>query len=177
MSNTRHWILVLAALGTACDSPVAPDSARAEAAAIAAAGAAPHTAAAGTFTQTGITSLEIREAGPNTILKQTSAGTVTGTLSGTYTDDLRVVIHPGGQFNATFTIRCECTVAGETGVVDFVATDSGEIISPILAAFAGRAVIKAATGALSGLRGVLEIEGSIDLITGLSSYTYAGLIH
>jgi hypothetical protein len=70
-------------------------------------------AANGTFCQTAITSLDVWSAGPNTFLHQTAAGSVTGTLSGTYQDDLTVVIHPNGRFNARFTITCQCTV-GDT---------------------------------------------------------------
>ncbi|HEX6307501.1 MAG TPA: hypothetical protein VFZ69_04895 [Longimicrobiales bacterium] len=170
-------ILLLAASGTGCDTPMAPDTDQAAILAMAPAHAAPHSAAAGTFTQTGITSLDVRQAGPNTILTQTSVGSVSGTLSGTYTDDLRVVIHPGGRFNAQFTIRCACTVAGEQGTLDIVASDTGEIISPTLAAFAGRAVITSGSAALADLRGVLRIEGTVDIVSGLSNYAYTGSIH
>lgn len=170
-------ILLLTVFGTACDSVTAPDAEQPEAPESAMAHAAPPTSATGTFTQTAITSLEVSEAGPNTILEQTSAGSVSGTLSGSYTDDLRVVIHPNGRFNAHFTIRCECTVAGESGVIELVASDRGELDSPTLASFAGHATITGGTGGLSDLRGVLEIEGTIDLNTGLATYTYSGSIH
>lgn len=177
--RTLHYvpILLLAVFGTACESVMAPDAEEPEALKLAMAHAAPPTAAAGTFTQTGITSLQVRQAGPNTILEQTSTGLVSGTLSGSYTDDLRVVIHPKGRFNAHFTIRCECTVGGEQGIVEFVAGDRGELVSPTLAAFAGRATITGGTAELSDLRGVLEIEGATDLTTGLATYTYSGRIH
>lgn len=175
--KTTHYapILLLAVFGSACDSAVAPTG-PAETLAPAAS-MAPHIAAAGTFTQTGITSLDVSQAGPNTIIEQTSVGAVSGTLAGTYTDDLRVVIHPNGKFNVQFTIRCECTVEGEQGVLELTASDRGEIVGPTLAAFAGRATITDASGDLAGLRGVLEIEGTVDLVTGLSTYTYSGRIH
>lgn len=169
-------ILLLAVSGTACDSVTAPDTAQPEALKFASAHAAPHIAAGGTFTQTGITGLEVRNAGPNTILKQTSTGSVSGTLSGSYTDDIRVVIHPNGRFNAHFTIRCECTVAGKQGILEFVASDRGTLLSPTLAFFTGRATITGGTAELSDLRGVLEIEGTVDLVSGLSTYTYSGWI-
>ncbi|HUF29070.1 MAG TPA: hypothetical protein VMM77_00295 [Gemmatimonadaceae bacterium] len=170
-------ILLLAVFGTACESVTAPDAQQPEALTLAMAHAAPPTAAAGTFTQTGITSLQVRQAGPNTILEQTSSGWVSGTLSGSYTDNIRVVIHPNGRFNAHFTIRCECTMAGEQGNVDLVASDKGELVSPTHATFAGRATITGGTAELSDLRGVLEIEGTVDLLSGLSVYTYSGRIH
>ena len=58
--------------------------------------------AAGTFTQTGITSIETRQAGPTTMIEQTSHGLVAGTLSGTYQDELLVVIRPNGTFTARY---------------------------------------------------------------------------
>lgn len=130
--------------------------------------------AAGTITQTAINSVDVRAAGPNTILEQTDEGMISGTLTGAFQDDLRVVIHPSGRFNAHFTITCECTVEGKQGVLELVAGDTGELISPDVAVFAGRAVINGGTGELSGLRGVLRIEGMVDVQSGLSTYTYSG---
>jgi hypothetical protein len=135
------------------------------------------TAASGNFAQTAITSMNVSSAGPNTIIEQTAVGTLTGTLTGHFQDDLRVVIHPNGKFNAHFTISCVCTVDGNLGVIEMVADDAGELLSPTLAQFAGRAVIKRATGALSGIRGVLQIEGTVDVTTGLATYAYTGDVH
>lgn len=135
------------------------------------------TLATGNFNQTAITSLDVSNAGPNTILDQTSVGTITGTLTGHFSDKLKVVIHPNGKFNANFTITCACTVDGKFGTIEMVAGDTGELLSPTLAQFAGRAVIKSASGALAGLRGVLEIEGTVNVTTGLATYGYTGDIH
>lgn len=137
----------------------------------------PHNAASGVFTQTGINSLEIQLAGPNTILEQTSEGGIMGTLSGSYEDAIRLVIHPDGTFNARFTVICDCTVDGKQGLVYMVATDRGQLVSDTQAVFSGRAVITGGTGELSSLRGVLQIEGTVDLVTGLSEYDYVGWIH
>lgn len=163
--KNRHYfsILVLTLLGTACNQVVAQ--------------ASPHTDASGTFTQTEITSLDVWPAGPNIILEQTSKGLVIGTLDGSYEDVLRVVIHPNGKFNAKFTIICECTVDGKEGVLQLEATDTGELVSQTLATFAGRAVITGGTDELFNLRGVLEIAGTVDVVSGLSTYDYMGRIH
>jgi phage tail sheath gpL-like len=176
-TSSRIPVLVLALLGTACESPTVTDLNLTGTSSPAMAQAAAKIAATGTFTQTGITSLVVSQAGPNTVIEQTSTGVVSGTLSGTYTDDIRVVIHPNGRFNAHFTIRCACTMAGKQGTVEFVAADHGELLSPTLAVFAGRATITGGSDDLSALRGVLEIEGSIDIATGLSTYGYSGLLH
>lgn len=134
-------------------------------------------AASGTLNQSTVTSLDARTAGGNTILHQTAVGAINGTLTGDFADDLKVVIHPKGKFNAHFTITCTCTVDGKVGVLEIVAGDTGELVSPTLAVFSGRAVINGGTGDLSGLRGVLQIEGTVDVTTGLATYGYAGDIH
>ena len=178
--NTLHRfsVLLLVALAGACDQPAAPDAGQTEdGQTLAIAQASAHIAANGTFTQTAISGLDVRFAGPNTILEQTSEGSVNGTLNGSYEDDLRVVIHPNGRFNAQFTITCQCMVEGKQGVLELVATDRGQLVGPNLATFAGRAVITGGSGELSGLRGVLEIAGTVDVASGLSTYTYSGRIH
>jgi hypothetical protein len=133
--------------------------------------------AGGTSTQAAITSLEVRSAGPNTILEQTTVGSISGTLTGTFADSYKVVIHPTGRFNAQGTITCSCMVEGKSGVLELMLVDSGQIVSPDTAIFAGTAVIKGGTGELSNLRGVLTVEGSIDIVSGLATFTYSGQIH
>lgn len=169
--------LAASAAVVACGQATGPEDTRTgSATAVHATANASHTSAAGTFTQTAITGLAVRTAGPNTVIEQTSEGSVSGTLSGTYEDDLRVVIHPNGRFTAHFTIRCQCMVGGDEGSLELVVSDRGELVGPTTATFAGRAVIRSATGELSGLRGVLDIEGTVDLASGLSTYDYAGWI-
>jgi hypothetical protein len=178
MKISHRWSLpLLAAVMSACEPVTGPHAHEPGELSFASAQAALHIAASGTFSQTGITSLVVEAAGPNTILDQTSVGSVTGTLSGSYEDELKVVIHPNGRFNAHFNITCQCTVEGQSGTLYLVAWDQGEIASPTTASFKGRAVITGGTGGLAKLRGVLEIEGTVDLPTGLSTYTYAGMIH
>lgn len=178
--NTRRTlsILLLAASTGACDQVVDPATGRADTAMKAPlpSQAIRQIDASGQFTQTGITSLEVRSEGGNTIIEQTSEGLITGTLSGPFQDDLTVVIHADGSFTAHFTISCECTVDGQEGVVEMAATDNGELISPDVATFAGRAAITSGTEALSGLGGLLRIEGTVDVPSGLSTYTYEGTV-
>ena len=163
-------------LGCARD-PVRVENVEATRSAIAGGTASVMMLASGTFTQTAITSIDVETAGPNTVIHQTAVGAITGTLAGTFTDKLKVVIHPSGKFNAHFTITCVCTVDGKQGVLEMVAGDTGELLSPTLAAFAGRAVINGGTGALSGLRGVLQIEGTVNVTTGRATYGYTGNVH
>lgn len=178
--NTRCALPLLSAvlLAAACEAPIAPETDRnGPAAATVTANAASHLAASGTFTQTGITSLVPSTAGPNTIIEQTSVGVLSGTLSGTWEDQIRVVIHPNGGFNASFRITCACTVDGKSGTLEIRAQDRGKLVSPTTGAFKGRAVILSGTDELAGLRGSLRIEGTVDLTTGLSTYDYSGTIH
>lgn len=179
MMVTRSLAILLVAASTgACNERVDPVAPRGEPTIIevSSAMAPARIAATGTFTQTGITSLEVSSAGPNTIIEQTSVGLISGTLSGPYQDDLRVLIRPDGSFTAHFTITCECTVDGKQGTVELVAQDHGQLISPTVGEFAGKAVIKGATGGLTGLRGLLAIEGTVDVPSGLSTYDYSGSI-
>lgn len=170
--------LLMGAVYAACDLPASPDPARTPEVAAFGAGQAPaHMAATGTFVQTGINSQDVKVAGASTIIEQTSAGTISGTLVGPFEDQLRVVIHPNGRFTAHFTIACTCTVDGRSGTLELTASDTGELVSGDVGAFAGKAVITGATGDLAGLRGVLEIAGTVDVPSGLSTYGYSGTIH
>lgn len=165
-------LLVVAACGQTGTSPEPVESVSL----IDETGAAVGLAATGVFTQTSITSLETSAAGPNTIISQRSEGSVSGTISGTYEDELRVVIHPNGNFNTHFTIWCSCEVDGVVGEIELVATDAGRLTGPTTAEFAGKAIVVNASGGLTGLRGVLDIEGSVDLVSGLSTYDYSGTL-
>jgi hypothetical protein len=131
--------------------------------------------ASGTVTQTQIISDEIRFVGPNVVRELTIAGSVSGTLSGTSVDSFTVVIHPNGRFEAHGKTVCVCTVDGKQGLLTLVLSDTGEFVNgtPI---FNGRYVINGGTGELSGFRGVLRLNGIVDLSTGLSTINYAGEI-
>ena len=176
-TSTLALTLVLTACGQSQEAPLGPEEGSAVLTAAAAAMSANKIEVAGTFAQTLITSIDVREAGPNTFISQTSEGTVSGTLNGTYEDDLRVTIHPNGTFTTQFTIKCSCNLAGEQGILDLVANDRGRVSGSGTATFAGQATIVAGTGGLADLKGVLKIEGTVDLASGLAEYEYHGLLH
>lgn len=138
--------------------------------------ASPPSAASGTITQDAITGFDIRFAGPNVIVTQSTAGSISGTLDGDFEDTTRVVIHPNGRFTAKGTLTCQCTVEGEVGTLEFVVSDTGKEIDGV-PTFEGRYVIVGASGELSGLRGVLQMDGTVDPTTGLSSINYSGQVH
>jgi hypothetical protein len=139
--------------------------------------ASPPMAAEGTLTHATVIGFDAQMAGPNLIFEQTTLGSLSGTLSGSIEERLRVVIHPNGRFTAHGTITCECTVEGKEGVVELMVTTTGELVSPEVAALEGRYVITGATGELFGLTGVLEVEGTVDTSTALATVTYSGQIH
>jgi hypothetical protein len=139
--------------------------------------ASPPTAASGISTQTEITSFEVRSAGPNVIFEQTTVGSINGTLTGFFQDSYRIVIHPNGSFNAQGTITCDCTVDGKSGILELMLVDSGEIVSPDTVILAGTAVITGGTSELVDLRGVFAVEGTVDIQSGLATFTYSGHIH
>lgn len=139
--------------------------------------ASPPTPASGTLTQTAVTGFQIQFGGSNVIIEQTTVGVMNGTLSGTVEDSVRVVIHSNGTFTAHGTTVCQCSLEGKEGIVRFTVTDSGEQIAPDTSVFSGRAAISSATGELSGLSGLLDVEGSVDIPSGLSTISYSGLIH
>lgn len=143
---------------------------------VGAAQASPPTPASGTITQTSAVPQDIRFVGPNIILESAIEATVDGALSGDWDETLRVVIHPNGRFTAHGTATCVCTVDGKTGDVELAVSDTGQTVDGI-PTFQGRYVITRATGELTGLRGVLHMEGSLDATTGLATITYSGQIH
>lgn len=130
--------------------------------------------ASGMFHQTAIASIDTRKKGRITLIHQTSKGNVLGTIDGTFDDDLHVRILPNDRFTAKFTLTVDCVIGGRSGTVTFRAADVGRVVGPTTGKFAGVAVVTDATGELAGMKGVLRIKGTVDLVTGLSSYSYKG---
>lgn len=68
--------------------------------------------------------VEIGFAGPNLVFEATTVGLFSGTLSGSFEDSVKVVIHPNGRFTAQGTMTCVCTVGCRSGVLEFVVVDT-----------------------------------------------------
>lgn len=135
--------------------------------------ASPPAPASGNYGVTVITGFSTRAAGPNTIIEQTTSGTITGTLSGTFEDEIKAVVHPNGVVGAQGTFTCACMVAGRSGTLKLVQVSIGEFAAE---AFEGHAVIVSATGDLRSLHGVLELEGTVGP-NGFATVSYSGGIH
>ena len=131
------------------------------------------TSASGTYMVTEITSFMPRTVGNKTVIDQTASGAFSGTLAGPFEDEVTIDIHPNGLVKARGTMTCSCTVAGKSGSLEFVHVTAGEFDEQT---FEGRAIIRRATGDLSGLRGVLEIQGTLDE-NNMATVTYMGWVH
>ena len=102
------------------------------------------------------TSVATRTAGDNIIIVETDAGSFTGTISGTITENIRIVVHTddgSAEFHGIDTCA-PCTVAGKTGgysdVFSGTQAPSGNFVGHF--AFGG-------TGALATLHGVGTFKG------------------
>lgn len=135
--------------------------------------ASPPTTASGTYVVTAITGFALHPAGPNAFGEQTTTGVFAGTLTGTFEDEIRFIVHPNGLVGARGTLTCVCTVSGRSGTLEFVQVSTGDFEAQ---AFEGRAIITRGTGDLVGLHGVLHLLGTVDP-GGLATVSYAGQIN
>ena len=113
----------------------------------------------GTFGRTGPpAAVAVRTADGNTILTLTARpGRFTGTFTGAYSEDLRIVFHADGSYNFAAELTCQCTVDGRTGTMtvklDGTGTPTGS--------FDAHYRIIAASGGLEGLQGQGTLSGPI----------------
>ncbi len=133
-----------------------------------AAASGPPESSSGTFGPTGApAAVAVRTADGNTILTVTARpGRFTGTFTGAYSENLRIVRHAGGSFNFAAEVTCLCTVDGMTGTMtvklDGTGTPTGS--------FDAHYRIIAATGGLEGLQGQGTLSGPV-------ASTYSGEHH
>lgn len=135
--------------------------------------ASPPEPASGSWSVTAITGFSLSQAGANLVIRQTTEGVVTGTLSGTFTDEISAVLHPNGKATAQGTLTCVCTVGDRSGAIKLVQVSTGDIPSQTLS---GTATITGGIGDLADLRGTFDLEGAVDP-NGLATITYDGRIH
>ncbi|HEX9267160.1 MAG TPA: DUF3224 domain-containing protein [Candidatus Limnocylindria bacterium] len=101
----------------------------------------------GTFVFTSMTPTGARTADSNTIITATATGALSGALTGTFTDELRQVLHADGTSEFHGTLTCTCTVQGMKGTVVLRFEGSGTGGS------AGQFTVVSASGNLEGLHG------------------------
>jgi len=124
-----------------------------------AAASGPPESSSGTFGPTGApAAVAVRTADGNTILTVTARpGRFTGTFTGAYSEDLRIVRHADSSFNFAAGVTCQCTVDGRTGTMtvklDGTGTPTGS--------FDAHYRIIAATGGLEGLQGQGTLSGPV----------------
>jgi len=123
-----------------------------------AAASGPPSSANGTFGPTGAPAgVVVRPADGNLIIDITARpGAFTGTFTGTYLEDLRIVVHKDGSNNFAAQLTCICTVAGRTGTFTMKLDGTG---NP--AGFDAHWRIIAATGGLEGLQGEGTLSGPV----------------
>jgi hypothetical protein len=94
--------------------------------------------------------LEQRMADGNTFLKTFEEGKWTGTLSGTSTEDGKVVIHRNGDWSFNAIVSFEGTVDGKSGTLEMSVVGKRPDGAP---EWEGKWVILSGTGELATLRG------------------------
>ena len=128
----------------------------AAAAALAApASATPPSPVTGSFAVVTATTTSTRTAGGNTFVTLTRTAAVSGTFTGTTTDEVLLVMHANGTTSLRGAGTCVCTVEGRSGTFDYRFGGSG--IFPTSGS--GRYVVGHGTGGLSGLHAAGPFSG------------------
>jgi hypothetical protein len=114
-----------------------------------------------------LTTTVIGTADGNTILAISGAGTIAGSLTGTFTADYTSIVHPSGQAtDVNGTYLCTCSFAGRPGTVTFKFEGTGSASGTQL-----RAETTGSTGELAGLHSNLTVD-----VAG-TAVTYSGTAH
>jgi hypothetical protein len=105
----------------------------------------------GTFGPTGSGTITTRTADGNVIIDIAARpGAFTGTFAGTYSEDLRIVVHKDGSDNFSAELTCACVVDGRTGTMTVKLDGTGSLPG---GTFQAHYRIVAGTGDLANLRG------------------------
>ncbi len=111
------------------------------------------------------TTISTRSADGNTIVTQIQKFVDTGVETGTETDTVTFIFHPGGTFNFNADVAFTGTVAGRSGTLAQRFEGTGDA-----ATFNGQIETLSGTGDLANLRGQGTFEGSST--TGAGTYTF-----
>lgn len=111
------------------------------------ASATPPSPVTGTFAIVTATTTSTRTAGGNTFITLTRTAVVSGTFTGTATDEVLLVMHANGTTSLRGAGTCLCAFEGRSGTFDYRFQGAG--VFPTSAS--GRYVVGHGTGGLSGL--------------------------
>ena len=133
----------------------------ASAALAAPASATPPSPVTGTFGVVTATTTSTRTAGGTTFTTLTRTAFVSGTFTGTTTDEVLLVMHANGTTSLRGAGTCVCTVDGHSGTFDYRFRGSG--IFPTSGS--GTYVVGHGTGGLTGLHAQGPFSGSFAVAT------------
>jgi hypothetical protein len=119
------------------------------------ASATPPSPVTGAFAVVTVTTTSTRTAGGNTFITLPRTAVVSGTFTGTSTDEVLLVMHANGTTSLRGEGTCVCTVEGRSGTFDYRFGGSG--IFPTSAS--GRYVVGHGTGGLAGIHGEGPFSG------------------
>ena len=119
------------------------------------ASATPPSPVIGTFAVVTATTTSTRTAGGNTFVTLTRTAVVSGTFTGTTTDEVLLVMHPNGTTSLRGEGTCVCTAEGRSGTFDYRFRGSG--IFPTSGS--GTYVVGHGTGGLAGLHAEGPVSG------------------
>lgn len=118
--------------------------------------ASPPIPSSGTFSLVTATVTSSRTAGGNTFLTVSRTAVLTGTITGTSTDEARIVIRKDGSSTIHGSGVCLCSVDGRSGTVEYQFQGSGTFPATL----DGNYVIGHGTGGLEGLHAEGPFSGS-----------------
>ena len=125
--------------------------------------------ATGSFADSSFIIVSTKTIGDVTYLGVMGAGTVTGTLTGTYVFAGIIEVHPAGEAIYHVIDKCKCTLAGKSGTIIFNEQGKGNFFT---GDFQANLDIIYATDGLKNLRGTGTLQGKQDTATLLTSGTY-----
>ena len=111
------------------------------------ASATPPSPVTGSFAVVAATTTSTRTAGGTTFTTLTRTAVVTGTFTGTTTDEVLLVMHANGTTSLRGAGTCVCTIEGRSGTFDYRFVGSG--VFPTSGS--GSYVVRHGTGGLAGL--------------------------
>ena len=129
--------------------------------------------ASGSFLDTAVLSSEVTQSGATLIFDQTNAGTITGTLSGSYVTVVHLTLNLlTGKAVYEALDTCTCIVDGKLGTLSF--QEHGTITLGYQ--LNSQATTEGGTNQLVNLNGKIILQGFVFTASGLTMGTYAGEI-